>query len=153
MNAVSSTDVVNQNVIMIERMKENAVKLLQVAFQLAGNQYIFRGDYSEQDLISLEECFNHLYPLEEQPPLTTTFIPFGFYLGEALVQNIPGAKWNCLYIDEGDLFGIKVTLPTDTGTIQIRPFQWVRNFWFNRDGNFVELYRKHKYLNKTIVAT
>lgn len=46
-----------------------------------------------------------MYP--NGPELHTTGIPFGWYLGEVIVRNIPGAKW----VEKPNLFEWEVRVP------------------------------------------
>lgn len=133
----------NQNVRILNMLKENGVKLLNVAFQLTNKENKFKGDFSKQDLVLLENCISDLYSAED-PPLTHVFIPLGFYLGETLVKNIPNAKWDVEGVDEGDLFSIKVLIPTINDFKKLLPFHEVRNLWLYRKESLSDIYGKYQ---------
>ena len=52
----------------------------------------FKPNYTLEQLQEIEQEFQAMYGGREILP--TTVVPFGFYLGETLVRNIPNAKWD-----------------------------------------------------------
>lgn len=134
----------NQTLKMLEMMKTNGVNLLNVGFQLTNKPYLFKGDYSESDLLSLEQCISDLYPSTAEAPLINTFIPYGFYLGETIVNNVPNAMWDIENVEDGDLFEVKIFVPHLKNIDPIRPFKKVRSFWLNGKEGLVDVFNACK---------
>lgn len=97
--------------------------------------------FTPEGVQKMEDVINEMYP-EGHEPLTTTFIPFGFYLGQTIVETIPGAEWsvedNAQYIND-----ISIVLKDEEGKMsaQVRPFTRIEKFWGDRtDGLSVFYY-------------
>lgn len=90
--------------------------------------------YTPESLSKLEAVIHHMFPDEAQPRLSTTFIPFGWYLGEVIVRNISGAKWQ----EEDSFFNTSITIPGPVARVQ--PFIYVEKFFSDRSLGFKLLY-------------
>jgi len=91
--------------------------------------------YTEEELEMIEEKINEIFP-EGHEPLTTTMIPFGFYLGQLLRKKIPGAEWKVT--DEvnkkNSIWDVFIEFKNSDGyTMQAKPFMRVDKFWRRRE--------------------
>lgn len=98
-------------------------------------------DYTPSSLDKVEKVIDSMFP-EGHKPMESTLIPFGFYLGEVIVQNIPGAHWDIQettkYLNE-----IAVVVPQagDDNHIKIMPFVRISKFWSDRTDGLSVFYR------------
>lgn len=140
-----------QNQEMIDYMKGETVNLIKNAFLIGIKNPGFKGDFSENDLTALEKIIDELYPLGHKS-MVTTLIPFGMYLGETIIRNIPGAEWDLSHAEEGDIFNFRVNVPSgENQVVTVMPFQRVRNFWFDREDGLAVMYRTINLFNLQFV--
>jgi len=85
----------------VQDMKAGTGNLLFTAFG-------FPPKYTFEQLCEIEEAFKERFGNRGVMP--TTAITFGFYLGETMVREIPGAEWSNL--DQDDIWDIRVSVPT-----------------------------------------
>jgi hypothetical protein len=113
-------------------------------------------DFSEQSLVLIEEKINEMYPLGHQP-LLTTLIPFGYYLGETIIRNIPNAHWDASNAE--DIFDVSVVIENPLAKDNqpqksvVKPFLRVRKFWFDRTDGLAVLYRMVNLMNLNFIDT
>jgi hypothetical protein len=109
----------------------------------------FTGKYEPDSLEALEEMITTLYPKEGPAKFDTTYMPLGFYLGETMVRNIPGAKW---VIEDLDYIGqLAVSVPNSgdqeildisaDAVMKVYPFNRVRNFFHDHTDGLAVLFR------------
>lgn len=87
-------------------------------------------DYTPESLDRLELVIDATFP--EPPELPTTAIPFGCYLGETIVRNIPGSKWK---MNGQNLANAVVLVPLagkDDVYAELYPFVRVDRFFRDR---------------------
>jgi hypothetical protein len=101
-------------------------------------------DYSEESLSHCEDFINAIYPVGHIPH-PTTVLPFGYYLGETIIRNIPDSKWDVDTPAETvwDI-GVKIEIPfasEDMPRTQIvRPFMRAQKFWRDRSDGLRAMY-------------
>jgi hypothetical protein len=98
-----------------------------------------RSDFSPESLDELEGSINEMFPLGHKP-LPTTYIPFGVYLGETIVQNIPNSKWDYSEVKD-HVEDIAVVVGDDKNQMRLYPFRRVMNFWKDREDGLAVLFR------------
>lgn len=95
--------------------------------------------YTPESLDKVEAAINRMFK-PGKPMFDTSYIPFGFYLGETIVQHIPGSKW-----DTGEaeyIADIKVVCkgPNDTRA-EVYPFRRIMKFWEDRTDGLTVMFR------------
>lgn len=91
-------------------------------------------NYTTRQLEVLERLVDDRFPVGHKP-MPTTIIPFAFYLGECIVRNVPGAKWE-IAKDASAINEIAISL-TGSDTLSrlgthVYPFNRVWKFWNDR---------------------
>lgn len=96
-------------------------------------------DYTYDSLEIVEDVINTIWPPSYSIQFVATVIPFGFLLGETLVQNLAGSRW----VTEGaeDFFDITVEIPSGEMIQKVRPFSRVDNFFNDRRDGIAIVYR------------
>ncbi|MNQ73820.1 hypothetical protein D3C85_885630 [compost metagenome] len=92
----------------------------------------FKPSYTPESLPELEAVIERMFP--DGALFSTTHIPFGWYLGEVIVRNIPGAQWQ----EENSFLNTSITIPGYADRIQ--PFIYVEKFFSDRSLGLKNLY-------------
>lgn len=112
-----------------------------------GTEHVFRlnglpTSYQEEDLDLFEDFINELYPDEGMPSSPMIIPPFGYYLGETIVRNIPGAKWE---LDEpiDNIARLSISVPARNGdeTARLYPFIRAQKFFQDRSDGLSVYFR------------
>lgn len=110
----------------LQQMLDLHPMMIQTMFPVIG----YKTELTFENLKEMERIINLVYP-EGHTPMPTTAIPFGIHVGNILVKQIPGAKWNVK--DEEYVYDLSITCPgPDGGEAFIKPIQRVANFWKDR---------------------
>ena len=94
--------------------------------------------YTIAELEEIEEMIDKQYPVGHKP-LSTTLIPFGFYLGEVLKKSIEKSHW-VIKPDKNnpeDLFEATIKC----NSMIAYPFRRVNKFWHDRSDKMSSLVR------------
>ncbi|MFP3728791.1 hypothetical protein U8V72_26755 [Priestia filamentosa] len=126
----------NRNIKMINKLGENAVGLMRLIHKPED----FMGNYSVQDLHSLEQSLKRI-STHNSSLIVQSYIAHGYYLGETIVRNIPEAVWDVTNVEEGDLFEIKVAIPSIPKFKPIHPLKKIRSFILNSQDSLVSVYQ------------
>jgi hypothetical protein len=116
-----------------ETPREILLLLNDLPFLLSLFDSSFQWNYTPLSLKVMENALDELYP-EGHDPMPTTYIPFGIYLGETIVKNIPGAHWAPVP-ESRNLAEIAVTIPVPKHIDALwtaYPIIRVQEFWHDR---------------------
>jgi len=100
-------------------------------------------NYTIRQLEVMERMIDQKFP-EGHKPQGTTIIPFAYYLGECIVRNVPGAKWE---VPEGAtaINEIAVSLSSTENLSKlgthVYPFNRVAKYWKDRSDRMSTLLR------------
>lgn len=101
-------------------------------------------DYSLDELYLIEKEFGKRWHNTDVKAFTT-YLPFGYILGETIVRNIPGSKWN--YDEEiNNVFDVSISVPVKTDGdeeqtyMKIYPIVRVRKFHKDREDRLTTMY-------------
>lgn len=117
----------------LDKMRSTMCDTMMIAFGVTPT-------YQPESLNEVEQKINEMYP-EGHKAMPTTYLPFGFYLGETIVRNIPGAKWDIS--EAGEFFdNIAITIDqSDEAKAKLFPFRRVMKFWDDRTDGLSVFYR------------
>lgn len=104
-------------------------------------------DYKTLSLGILEDTFNEVFPEGREPSSPMTFVPFGVYLGECIVENFDDAKW---HHNEGEAINeayIEIDYGEDKGAV-LYPFRRVEKFWYDRSDGLLAFYQMVKMMTE-----
>lgn len=113
--------------VQFEEMREKLKPQMPFLFSAIGFDSI---DFTMASLKKLENTINRMYPLGHEP-MSTTLMMIGLYVGEVLIKNIPGARWNIKGENPFKDWEIKIDMK-ELDQFTAYPVQRVRNFWFDR---------------------
>jgi hypothetical protein len=114
----------------------------------------FTGNYEADSLDSLEEMIKTLYPVDGPAKFDTTYLPLGFYLGETIIRNIPGAKWELEAVDHIGEIGISIPQAEKSdGVLKVFPFNRVRNFFLDHTDGLTVLFRMVLAMSLNLLST
>lgn len=129
---------------MLESLKQNEVVETILSGLLKTKDFLNGFKYTEAELINIEELLNKTFPKGHEP-LSTTIIPFGFYLGEFFIRKFENAKWVVADEDNSNINNVfKSVVEFDGlngGRMQVKPFLRVEKFWKNREDKMTCLFR------------
>lgn len=97
-------------------------------------------DHSLQSLELIENFINEISPLEFNPGLSAV-LPFGYYLGETMIQNFEGAHWNTEVDHPMKLEVVIPKHPNSEEKLVLRPITRVSKFWQDRTDGLAVMYR------------
>lgn len=89
----------------------------------------FQLTYTPESLSDMELLIDEMFPDPNASRMNTTFLPFGWYLGEVIVRNVPGTKWED---NKEDFWQTAIVSETPHGTAKMLPFVRVEKFFFDR---------------------
>ena len=93
--------------------------------------------YTEEGLHLIEEAIDQMYRVGSK--VSSFYVPFGFYLGQTIIENIPGAKWHLE--DVAHIDDIAVLIGSDTNGHMAYPFRRIQKFWEDRTDGIVAMYK------------
>jgi hypothetical protein len=98
-----------------------------------------KATYDKDMLLGIEKYINDSFS-ENHKPMPSTCVMLGILLGETIVRNIKGAKWNTKEVDT--LYDITVGLELDNspGEVMINPVIRIENFFKDKEDSIVAMY-------------
>ena len=92
-------------------------------------------DFTPESLDVMEDIIIHMFP--NKANFSTTYIPFGYYLGEVLIHNIPNTIWD-LDKEVDSVFDLSIKA---NGSIVAFPFKRIANFFEDNSDGISVFYR------------
>jgi hypothetical protein len=105
-------------------------------------------NYTERQLEAIERLIDDKFP-EGHRPQPTTILPFAFYLGECVIRNVPGAKWEILD-NPSSVSDIVVRVPNNKGSVlhYVYPFTRTIKYWKDRTDRMSTMLRMTTYMGE-----
>lgn len=110
---------------------------MKLIYAVTENIFNVKLDFTPNSLSKLEDAIDKHYPLGHKPTVGL-LVPFGFYLGETIINNSLNAEWGDL--DEHP-FDWTITLKHGKGEIRLNPVRRVNNFWHDRTDGLYPWYK------------
>lgn len=131
----------------VKNFKQEYVSVFDLAEFATFHLFKIRKEYTIDCLAEVEKQIDEHFPLGHKVFNVTTYIPFGWYFGKVIIENIKGSYW---IGDIKDPIDLKIHVPTNlpNGRMIIFPFKRVMNFWEDRTDGMVPFFHMIDYLNK-----
>lgn len=121
---------------------ENGLATITMFFDIIG--FRPKEHYTYDAVKDLEKVVNEVYP-QGHKPLTTTYIPFGLYLGKTLIDNIENAEWGGL--DEDHIWDIYIEIKQKNDeSMRVFPFKKIISFWEDRSNNLTSVIKMCEFV-------
>lgn len=100
------------------------------------NKFGLKTDLSFESLRFMENKINEIYPVGMQASDRINIF-LGVYVGNVIIEHVPGAKWN--FEDVKSAFEIKVSVPMQDGyTFEFFPVSQMYRFWNDRTNSIFD---------------
>lgn len=126
---------------LLKHLKDGGIQTMLGAFGFA------HLNYTKKQLEAIEDKINDQYPEGHKPKSLATLIPFGFFLGECIIKNVPGAHWHVPEDVEG-IFDISVKITSDKHGSEVYPFRRIQKYWFDRSDKLSVMLQMIEFMNE-----
>ena len=108
----------------LQRLIQQTTDLIPLELPKVGIKVDYDLAYVKHNELAIHKLFS-----EEKIPSADAIFALGIFIGNTIIQNVPGAKWDEETIRLSDL---NILIPIDNGSMMLKPIQRVMNFYTDR---------------------